>query len=75
MVTRKPSLDWIKEVLADPGDSGERARPVSLGFVWRPGTESVDLQPMNDPPEMPEGDERPFCPSWQLMRLMAARKS
>jgi hypothetical protein len=76
MAPRKPRLDWIKEVLADRGD---RAPPPPLGFVWRPGTESADFQSMNDrperPPERPEGDDRPFCPSWQLMRLTAARKS
>jgi hypothetical protein len=87
MVTRKPRLDWIKEVLADSGDCGERARPASLGFAWPPATESAklqpdlqpnlqpNLQPMNDRPERPKGDDRLFCPSWHLMRLTAAGKS
>jgi hypothetical protein len=76
MVARKPSLDWIREVLADPADCGGRARPASQGFVWRPAVvESVDLQSINNRPERPEGDDRLFCPSWQLMRLTAARKS
>jgi hypothetical protein len=85
MVARKPSLDWIKEVLADPEDCGERAQRSPRGLVWRPETErpeterpeteSPDLQPMNDRSERSEGDDRQFCPSWQLMRLTAARKS
>jgi hypothetical protein len=75
MATRKPSLDWIKEVLSDPGDGGQPARPASLGLVWAPATESPDLQPMNDRPERSDADDRLFCPSWQVMRLKAARKS
>jgi hypothetical protein len=85
MGARKPSLDWIKEVLADPEDCGERAQPAPRALARRPATErpeterpetqSPDLQPMNDRPEGSEGDDRQFCPSWQLMRVTAARKS
>jgi hypothetical protein len=79
MTLRKPRLDWIKEVLADLEDYGERPCPTSLGIIWRPAMASADFQPLNDRlesdrPERPEGD-RLFCPSWQLMRLTVARKS
>jgi hypothetical protein len=80
MTTHKQRLDLIKEVLADLEDKGERACPTSLGILLRSGATSVVLQSMNDRPEnhrpeSPEGDDRLLCPSWQLMRLTAARKA
>jgi hypothetical protein len=75
MTTRKPRLDWIKEVLADLEDDAEHAPAMSPGIAWQLGTVSADFRSMNHRPEWPEGDDRLFCPSWQLMRLTAARKS
>jgi hypothetical protein len=72
MTTRRPRLDWIKEVLADLEDVGECA-PATSRIVSLPTTASADLQPTNDRAQTPEGDDR--CPSWQLMRLTVARRS
>jgi hypothetical protein len=73
MTTRRPRLDWIKEVLADLEEVGERTPAMSLDIVCLPATASADLQPMNDRAQAPEGDGR--CPSWQLMRFTVARRS
>jgi hypothetical protein len=80
MTPRKPKLDWIKEVLADLEDQGERVCPTSLGTLWRPRTAPADFHPMNERPkndrsESLERDDRLFCPSRQLMRHTAARKA
>jgi hypothetical protein len=73
MATRKPRLDWIKEVLADPEEVGEPDPAVSPGIVSLRATESADLQPSIGRARAPEGDDR--CPSWPLMRLTVARRS
>jgi hypothetical protein len=78
MTLRKPKLDWIKEVLADLEDDGEHL--TSFDIVWGSGTASVDSQPIENPLDQDQseslaGDDHLFCPSWQLMRLTAARKS
>jgi hypothetical protein len=73
MTTRRPRLDWIKEVLADLEDVGEPSPSMSRRIVSLPATASADLQPMNDRAEEPEPDHR--CPSWPLMRLTVAQKS
>jgi len=80
MTTRKPGLEWIKEIAADLEDNGERACPTSLGILLRSGAapvvlQSIDDRPENHRPESSEGDDRLLCPSWQLMRLTAARKA
>jgi len=80
MTTRKPGLELIKEIVADLEDNGERACPTLLGILLRSGAASVVSQSINDRPEnlRPEtsgGDDRLLCPSWQLMRLAAARKA
>jgi hypothetical protein len=74
MTTRKPRLDWIKEVLADLADDGE---PPGLpsGIVWQSAAVSADFQLLNDRPCAPETDERWFCPSWQQVRLVATPRS
>jgi hypothetical protein len=74
MTLRKPRLDWIKEVLADPEDSAVPA-PASAGIVWSPPTASDDPPPLNDRSGAPERDDQLLCPSWQLMRHAATRKS
>jgi hypothetical protein len=74
MTLRKPRLDWIKEVLADLEDSAVPV-PSSAGTVWSPPTASDDRPPVNDRPGGPEDDDQLLCPSRQLMRLAAIRKS
>jgi len=75
MTTRRPKLDWIKEVLADLEDVGEHAPAMSPDIMWRPAMASADSQSGSDRSQEPESDDRLFCPSWQLMRLTAARRS
>jgi hypothetical protein len=71
---RKPRLDWIKEVLADLVDDGEPAVSCS-GMVWRSAAASADFQSLNDRSQVPEGDERLFCPSWQQVLLAATPRA
>jgi hypothetical protein len=78
MTLRKPKLDWIKEVLAGLEEDG--ARPTSFDTVWGSETASADFPALEnqfdrDQSESLAGDDHLFCPSWQLMRLTAARKS
>jgi hypothetical protein len=72
MTPRQPRLDWIKEVLADLAVDGESA-PVPCGIVRHRATASARARSMDDPPELPEREDRLVCPSWQLIRLAVAR--
>jgi hypothetical protein len=69
-LARKPRLDWIKEVLADPADE-HAPSPLPARMVWRAASAAADFQSLDDRVRAPEGHERLFCPSWQQMRLAA----
>jgi hypothetical protein len=77
MSARKPSLDWIKEVLAD-SESENDAGLLPIGIVLE--RESADDRSAHDRashdgPPSPDRDNRLLRPSWPRMRLAATQKS
>jgi hypothetical protein len=72
MTPRQPRLDWIKEVLADLAADGERA-PAPGGTVRQQAAASAGARLMGDPPAAPDREDRPICPSRQLIRLAVTR--
>jgi hypothetical protein len=72
MTPRQPRLDWIKEVLADLAADSERAA-VPYSPVLQRATMSADARSMDDPPALPDLEDRLVCPSWQSIRLAVTR--
>jgi hypothetical protein len=67
MARRKPKLDWIKKVLADCEDRGERAVEAPLRVVR--GLKLVSSGPglSDDRPRLRPGNIRLLRPSGQMM--------
>jgi hypothetical protein len=72
MSARKPSLDWIKEVLADP-ESDNDAGLLPIGIVLE--GESADDRSAHDGVPSRDRDNQLLRPSWPRMRLAATQKS
>jgi hypothetical protein len=74
MSVRKPSLDWIKEVLADPENEND-AGLVPIGIVLERESAPADDRASHDGAPSPDRDDRLLCPSWPRMRLATTKKS
>jgi hypothetical protein len=73
MAARKLTLDWIRTVLADSETIGERSGDAPLPIVERPRRASSNRSATAYQRAAPRTDDQPFCVSWQLIRIAAAR--
>jgi hypothetical protein len=71
---RKPRLDWIRAVLADLEADAEHA-PATFGILRGNEPASADVPQAHDRLDRTEAEDRRFCPSRRLIRIVATANS